>query len=119
MSEFGVYDDVVRRAVEAASSHPLAVRRVRVVRVLVYEGRGVDVLRTLARSLPVGTKTVGSVLSIAVHQEPTDDLGPWTANMPDLDADDERAMLAFLQGEEVDDQAIQRLGSRLRQRVGG
>ena len=62
-------DDALKTHEEAARLHDdtlamlaqVAGRRVRVLRAVVYEGPAEDVLRTLARSLPLGVKEMGSV----------------------------------------------------------
>ncbi len=68
-------DEIKRAAVEVVSSDVLATsgsKRVRVTRVLVYEGPADEVRRQLAQSKPVGPQRIGTRdLTLDVYQGET------------------------------------------------
>lgn len=77
--------DIDAMAPPDVGPHPYAGRRVRVVRILVYEGEGLDIGRQLAQSLSPGARfSVGKGITIDVHQREIEDLGPCNAPQPGL-----------------------------------
>lgn len=97
-------------------------RKVSVIRVLVYEGEGGEVLDQLARSLPVGVKRfTGNSISIRVLQRAIIDHGAYEPPIgrvgPGLSLEQELALLNYVNGDHADDEALETAIQLLRART--